>query len=314
MECQLFEACEAGDNDQLKKLLAESDYAVELLQETHVPDRGKAIGERTIFAACVQGHLSTVKILLDEGTNVNVSTDQGTPIYAASKIGNLKIVHLLIDWGAEFRHIRGGFSPLFAASLFGHLEVLKFLVRRTGISVLQLDSPQFLMNACANGHVEVIKWLLETTNFNLNKTLKGKDVMKDDKDSLLHVACNQNQLEAAEFLINQGAIISKGVVSRFPTILQGVLERKITEFKPAASAKGKSSLQFQANWNGMGLASFPSDVFTCFDKLVKVDLKNNMLESVPEALFMLVGLQVVDLSYNRLSELTAEDCVWRCDQ
>lgn len=29
---------------------------------------------------------------------------------------------------------------------------------------------------------------------------------------------------------------------------------------------------------------------------------------------MLVGLQVLDLSNNRLSELTAEECVWRCDQ
>ena len=314
VECELFEACEAGDDDKLKKLLAESDYAVELLQDTHVPDRGKVIGERTILAACLKGHLSTVKLLLDEGTNVNVSTDQGTPIYAASKIGNLKIVHVLIDWGAEFRHIRGGFSPLFAASLFGHMEVLKFLVRRAGISVLQLDSPQFLMNACANGHVEVVKWLLETTNFNLNKTLKGKDVMKEDKDSLLHVACNQNQLEVAEFLIGQGAIVTKGVVSRFPTIIQGVLERQITEFKPVSSTRSKSPLQFQANWSDMNLASLPGDVFTCFDKLAKVDLKQNMLESVPESLFMLVSLQVLDLSYNRLSELTAEECMWRCDQ
>ena len=314
MECQLFEACQAGDNDNLKKLLAESDYAVELIQETHVPDRGKVIGERTIVAACQQGHLSTVKILLDEGANVNVNSDQGTPIYAASKIGNLKIVHVLIDWGAEFRHIRGGFSPLFAASLYGHLDVLKFLVRRTGISVLQQDSPHFLMNACANGHVEVVRWLLETTQFNLNKTLQGKDVLKDDKDSLLHVACNKNRVEVAELLINQGAIISKGVVSRFPTVLQGVLERKITEFKPLSASKGRSSLQFQANWSGLNLIVFPSNVFTCFDKLVKVDLKQNLLESVPEPLFMLVGLQVLDLSNNRLSELTAEECVWRCDQ
>ena len=314
MECQLFEACEKGDDEKLRKLMSESDYAVELLQDTHVPDRGKVIGERTIFAACLKGHLTTVKILLDEGVNVNVNSSQGTPIYAAAKIGNLKIVQVLIDWGAEFRHMKGGFSPLFAASLYGHLDVLKFLVRRTGISVLQLESPQYLMNACANGHVGVVKWLLETTNFNLNKTLKGKDVLKDDKDSLLHVACNQNQLEVAEFLITQGAIITKGVVARFPAVIQGVMERQITEYKPAASAKGKVSTQFQANWSGMSLADFPGDIFMNFGKLTKVDLKRNMLESVPESLFMLASLQVLDLSHNSLAELTTEDCVWRCDQ
>ena len=299
----------------LKQLAGESGYVAELLQDTHVPDRGRSIGEKTIFAAALSGHVDVVKLLLKEGVNVNVTTNQGSPIFAATKNGHLNVVLLLLEWGAEFRHIKGGFSPVFAACLEGHLDILKLLVKRGGVGVLNIDNPPLVVLACTKGHLEVLKYLLHMTNFDINRTFKGKDVQKEERDSLLFIACGRGQANIIQYLVSKGAVVTKGTVAKFPKLLQGALEQNLKEVELKPPDKGVSQKAMEACWSGLKFTDIPPSLFTTLSStLVSVDLSGNILESVPEEMFTLPHLQSLNLSSNRLTELTSEDCKWYCNK
>ena len=310
---RLFVACKSGDLQAVQELLKESSYASDLLHDTHVPDRGKNIGEKTIVAAALSGSVEVVKLLLNENANVNVSTPQGSPIYAASKNGHLAVVNLLLEWGAEFRHIKSGFSPVFAACLEGHLNILKVLVKKGGVGVLSGYNPPLIVTTCTKGHLEVVNYLLQMTSFDINKTFRGKDVMKEEKDSLLYIACSRGKPAIVNYLISKGAVITKGMVTKFSKLLISALEQKLKEVETRPQGKGPVVKSFEACWNGLQMIELPTELVTSLPQsLTSIDLSESILESLPEELFTLPNLQSLNVSHNRLTELTSEDFPWTC--
>lgn len=84
----------------------------------------------TLIQAVREGQESKVRLLLDEGANINmISPGDGSPLIAAAAEGNAALVALLIKRGAEIDTIvPGDETALITAARHNHLSVVRLLV------------------------------------------------------------------------------------------------------------------------------------------------------------------------------------------
>ena len=144
---QLYKACEKGDHSTLCQLLNQHSFARDLIDLTYRQDAPKIVTEKTIYTACLKGHIEVVKELLISKINPNAICELGTPMFAAVKTGNVPIIKLLLQFGAEIRRVRGGYNPLFVACVEGRLNVLSYLVEK-GADLFFLTNPPLVFTAC----------------------------------------------------------------------------------------------------------------------------------------------------------------------
>ena len=105
------------------------DNGAELNAKT--PDGANALG-----AACFEGHLDVVKLLVDRGTNLNAAAHSNgmTPLMLASTKGHLAILQLLVKKGADFNlKDRNDTTALGHARENGHAKIIDYLSKR-GVS------------------------------------------------------------------------------------------------------------------------------------------------------------------------------------
>ncbi|KAK6829671.1 hypothetical protein PG987_010255 [Apiospora arundinis] len=105
---------------------------VQLLIQKGAKVDGKR-GTRPIIRAAWKGHLDTVKILADNGANINSSddTDEETALITASRFGQEAIVLFLLDRGADLNaKSKTGITALMDASGSGHEAIVLFLLDR----------------------------------------------------------------------------------------------------------------------------------------------------------------------------------------
>ena len=140
-----------------------------------VPAEPKRKRGQDFFAACRQGDVETVKLLLAaEGIDVNQADNDGwTPLYWASGNGHVEVVKLLLAApGIDVnKGANSGRTPLFTASWDGRAEVVKLLLATLGIDVNQADNEGCtpLYNASWDGHVEVVELLLAAPGIDVNQ-------------------------------------------------------------------------------------------------------------------------------------------------
>jgi ankyrin repeat protein len=129
----LMMAAAAGDTDSIYELLkAGADVSAT-----------NRFGETALMAACVEGHLAAVKLLVANGADVHGRTTEGMI-------------------GGAHNHIPKGRSTLAMAVEDGHVDVAKFLLKK-GVDVNDQDDVlhmDALFRAARNGHVEVAKILI----------------------------------------------------------------------------------------------------------------------------------------------------------
>ena len=86
--------------------------------------------ERAIVAAAGSGDVEQVRILLDNGANVDaVALDDWTPLTRAADKGHMKMIELLLSRGASINKPSGDLTPLFFAARSGHTQIVKFLIK-----------------------------------------------------------------------------------------------------------------------------------------------------------------------------------------
>jgi len=114
--------------------------------------------------ACSRGDLQRVKTCLGLGMDVNAKHGgQGFfPLFAASQEGHLHIVKLLLEQGADVNAQKNnGSSSLFVASANGHLHVIKFLLEQgADINALGFENSTALGHACLFAHLDVVRLLI----------------------------------------------------------------------------------------------------------------------------------------------------------
>ncbi len=306
---KLFGACSSGDVNTLKDIIRNEAYAITLIETTlkSAEAAGKKVAEKTLIAAINKGHYDVAKVLLKAGVSPNIPTQEGTPLYVAIKKGDLNMVRLLYDYRADLL-VKGRFSPLVAACIDGKLAILKYLVR-VGANLFTVDNPPLVFTACAAGQLEMLKYLMEEMEYDIHRTVKGTDALKTDgQDSLLFYACQRSKIEIASFLVKNGALITKTIANRFPKIIKDVLQQK---FRP--SGKPAPVQLYYARLRELGLAEIPWAVFADYvNTLVRIDLRSNYLSLLPDKLFQLPALKILDVSHNRLPVICQEEVQWSC--
>ncbi|KAJ8304247.1 hypothetical protein KUTeg_017830 [Tegillarca granosa] len=128
---ELVEAVDENDQkklDSLLRQLRESGHSVPSILEQNI------VGQTPLLHYVCKTHrqnLDMVKYLLDQGCNINTSSQEGTPLLIACRVGAVELVKMLLDNGAQIvteDEMDVEKSPFYVASLMGHYEILKALM------------------------------------------------------------------------------------------------------------------------------------------------------------------------------------------
>ena len=115
----------------------------------------KSTKDNALKIACKNGQASYVDFLLKIGADINV--DYGYPLYIACHNCHLDVLKVLIENGLDLDSTFHRIPPLRNACLNGQLELVKFLCEHGAYDRRDHLS---LRNACINGHLEVVKYLV----------------------------------------------------------------------------------------------------------------------------------------------------------
>ena len=83
-----------------------------------------------MFVACAKGDVDALRLLLDQGTEVDWANEDGwAPLYVACFKGHVDAAQLLLDKGADInRAAKNGQTPLFIACHQGHVDAARMLL------------------------------------------------------------------------------------------------------------------------------------------------------------------------------------------
>lgn len=103
-----------------KKFMIKTDFSEQRIQDM-------IVGQSAWMYAIQNGHTDVVKMLLDQGANVDLQDEYGvTALMWASKYGHTKVVKMLLDNGVNVYHQnKDGISVLMVAIARGNAEVVK---------------------------------------------------------------------------------------------------------------------------------------------------------------------------------------------
>jgi len=217
IEYQLLEAAKAGDLELVKKIVNLHPHIVNcrdldgrhstplhfaagynrvgvvefLLQsgaDVHAKDKGGLV---PLHNACSYGHYEVTELLVKHGATVNVSDLwKFTPLHEAAAKGKYEIVKLLLKHGADAtKKNRDGHTPLDLVKE-GDQDV---------VDLLRGDSA--LLDAAKKGNLSRVQKLLNPENLNCRDNA-GRN------STPLHLAAGYNNLEVAEYLLEQGADVN----------------------------------------------------------------------------------------------------------
>ena len=103
-----------------------------LNEENQPVDCIDRMGQTALGWCCYRGKTDMVKLLVDNGADVNHQDDDGrTPLHWAARKGHLAIVALLLEEGADVnvRSLAKGETPLHKAAAQGHVPVVRRLLQ-----------------------------------------------------------------------------------------------------------------------------------------------------------------------------------------
>ena len=81
-------------------------------------------GQTPLTGAVEYGDISSVRMLIDKGADVNYPDGLGMyPSYMAARRGDIEIIRLLAESGADFDVLYDKISPVEWAYIYGHTEV-----------------------------------------------------------------------------------------------------------------------------------------------------------------------------------------------
>lgn len=188
--------CRDADGRQSTPLHFAAGYnrveVVELLlarnADVHAKDKGGLV---PLHNACSYGHYQVAELLVKKGANVNVQDLwKYTPLHEATQKGKSEIVKLLLRYGAEpNKKNRDGRVPL-------------DLVKENDQDISDLlTGDAALLDAAKKGNVARIMKLVTPENINCRDT-QGRN------STPLHLAAGYNNLEVAEYLLENGADVN----------------------------------------------------------------------------------------------------------
>lgn len=157
--------------------------------------------EADFISAASAGHLSTCKLLLNAGVNINASNEEGTALLLAIVNDNLEVCKYLIDKGANI-HCKDedGYMPLHCLYEHKDAEVTKLLLQNGAAEDINMRtiSNRMPLHIAAEGDCpEIIDLLIQY----------GADVEAKDEYGYTPLCCaaDARNAENIEALLNNGA-------------------------------------------------------------------------------------------------------------
>jgi ankyrin repeat protein len=156
-------------------------------------------------AASSRGHIDVVRVLLDQGANVNTIDKRKTPLYSAYRSQQLEIMRLLLEHGADADVWNDSNEfILHSASRLEDAEVVHLLLRHNA----DVNSRGFLdwtplQSATSSGHMKVIQLLLDH-GADVNALSRGFNPPVPP----LHIAISERSLEVVQLLLKHGADVN----------------------------------------------------------------------------------------------------------
>ncbi|WP_338966784.1 ankyrin repeat domain-containing protein [Spiroplasma endosymbiont of Lonchoptera lutea] len=153
--------------------------------------------------AIFHGNLDIVKLLLENGANINLQNNNGNnALITAVENGHTDIVKLLLKNGADINHQnKFGITPLITAATYGELDIMKLLLEKgANINHQNKFGITPLITAASHDKLEIVKLLLEN----------GATINLTDKNgnTALITAATYGKLDIVKLLLEKGAAIN----------------------------------------------------------------------------------------------------------
>jgi ankyrin repeat protein len=187
---ELIRAAKAGQSQVICGIL-DSDSSLVDTRDQH--------GWTLLCHAALHGHTELVRLLIERGADVRLNK----PIHYAGQRGHREICRLLVDVGAVDHLVDSDNKEAVAAYRalyrFDADGLADFLGKKPELThVRQLDGSTMLHEASTNGAVEVLKVIVQAGT--------ELDAKNDRGHTPLDRAVIHNQIDAARFLIDSGAV------------------------------------------------------------------------------------------------------------
>ncbi|XEV07499.1 hypothetical protein FSHL1_012786 [Fusarium sambucinum] len=202
-------ACGKGNIDVIQLLVEEGVC----LDDTWKDDTWKR-GVRAIQWASEEGQVEVVKLLIDSGANINVKTEDGSPIlHSMCQTGHPETIKALVDAGADNEELDPfGFNPLAVSLYYGNLNAANVLIAAGSelSRIIKSHGAKLLYHAVAEDYTSIISFLLDN----------GVDLGERDEDGVqaLEFAVSCCRTHLVELFIEKGANVF-GTDSRGRTAL-----------------------------------------------------------------------------------------------
>ena len=232
-------AVKEGNIDPVKGLLAQGVS----------PDTRDGDGVPVLMWASEGGYAEIVKLLLDDGADVNAerTKDGTTVLMETAEEGHAGIVKLLLENGAEVNSKRkkDGITALMEAADKCHDEIVGMLLDKGADPDSQMtkDGTTALMESADEGCTEVVKLLLERgAEVNAQRTKDGTTALME--------AAEGGRTEIVRLLIDKGADVNmKAVINNFEITALNLAKKErhidIVEILEKAAAKANAETATQ---------------------------------------------------------------------
>jgi len=191
-------------------LLAQQDYHVleeMLLENPKIATTTDQSDRLLIHWAALGGRQQLLDLLFSraDAPSVDVTDDIGaTPLILACLNGSLTCVVFLLGHGAEInaRNNQGHSGFQYAASK-GHKAVVEFLLANgADPDIRDGRNDTALHRLASTGKVDILKMILDWTETKVDVNAQNKE-----GNTPLHIACEDNEIQAAMMLIDKGASV-----------------------------------------------------------------------------------------------------------
>jgi len=227
-EWKTDEAAETRSDDQMLstvRLLLQQEVNVNAVSDE---------GDTALYRACRSHQLEVVRVLLEAGADVNLTSDRRYPLMAACSDGSVELISLLVCAGADakcsnssnetclhvlidaYLSILNSRTPAVGDPTVNIVNVIKSLLEAgADINARSSQEETALYRASRAGHGDIVRLLLDA----------GAETDGMSSCRPLYAACECGYAEIVDLLLQHGADTNGSSVSRSPTVAEERADR-----------------------------------------------------------------------------------------